>query len=117
MNTDRHWLSGRGLFGWRRLVIALPVAVACLTPCPAHAASLQEVTKLLTLAGVVMLFAFLMVVIAYGLNVWTSKRHRRSHHHHEERSFVRRHRTGVVLGCWLLLWLVAGVVFYLVLLR
>jgi hypothetical protein len=110
-NTSTGLSAGR-----RRLGCGLILA-SCLAPYSARAANVQEIMKLVTMAGVVMLFAFLMVVVAYGLNVWTSKRRRRSHHHQEEGSFVRKHRSGVILGCWLLAWLVIGLTFYLVLLR
>jgi len=91
--------------------------LVCLIPGSAFAGILQEFTSLLSVGGIVMLFAFAMVVVAYGLNLWTSKRHRRSHHHHESSSFVRKYRTGVVLGCWLLAWVTLGLAFYFVLLR
>lgn len=93
------------------------VGVGLLAPLSARAANVQEVMKLVSLAAVVMLFAFIMAAVAYGLNVWTSKKRRHGHSHHHEGSFVRKHRSGVILGCWLLAWLVIGLVFYLALLR
>jgi hypothetical protein len=88
---------------------------AFLSPLPASAATVREVTTLLLFAGGILGFAFFMAALAYSLNELTRSKHRRhGHHHHEHRSFLVKHRRWIIAGVWLLAWLVilAGLFFF-----